>query len=258
MPLRSITLNSISRYRWLLVCGLSLLATNAFAKQTIIFAAADGIAVTADLFPANADAAKDTTIVLFHQARSSRGEYSEIAPKLVAWGYSVLAVDQRSGGSNAGVRNQTRVAAQNAGAGTGFLDARQDLLAAVGYARSVIQAERVVVWGSSYSASLVLSLAGETPDWVDGVLAFSPGEYFRGELSVAGAAGTIAVPTFVTSAAAEWGNWSGIRSAIPVGQLSAFRPQGKGRHGSSTLLPVSSSATQEYWKAVEGFLGRHF
>ena len=36
-------------------------------------------------------------IVMFHQAGWSRGEYREIAPKLVAKGYRVLAVDQRAG-----------------------------------------------------------------------------------------------------------------------------------------------------------------
>ena len=37
-------------------------------------------------------------ILLFHQADSSKDEYSSIAPRLVAAGYSALAIDQRSGG----------------------------------------------------------------------------------------------------------------------------------------------------------------
>ena len=37
-------------------------------------------------------------ILLFHQAESGKGEYATIAPRLVAAGYSALAIDQRSGG----------------------------------------------------------------------------------------------------------------------------------------------------------------
>ena len=231
---------------------------DAATAQSVSFPAADGIQITADLYQATSAQPKDTAIVVFHQARSSRGEYGKIAPRLAVLGYPVLAVDQRSGGSNSGVRNQTHAAAQDAGKSTGFLAARQDLVAAVDYAKSTLKPARVVVWGSSYSASLVLALAGEQPDWVDGALAFSPGEYFRGEWSVADAAKGIRVPTFITSAKGEWGNWSGIRAAIPSGDLTAFRPKGPGRHGSSTLTPVSSVAAKEYWQAVEGFLAAHF
>lgn len=243
---------------FLLLCGLCVSGAAAHAKQAVSFSAADGVPISADLYAANAELARDVVIVLFHQARSSRGEYAAIAPRLAQMGYTALAVDQRSGASNGGVRNQTHAAARDADKDTGFLDARQDLLAAVSYAKASLEANQVVVWGSSYSASLVLSLAGLESGWVDGALAFSPGEYFGGELSVADSVEGIAVPTFITSARSEWASWSSIRQAIPASHLTTLHAEGAGRHGSSTLLPPSASGTQEYWHAVEAFLEANF
>lgn len=235
--------------------AMVLLAPLAFAQETIRFPASDGLQITADLY--RVGGAPETVLVLFHQAGSSRGEYRDIAPQLNAWGYTALAVDQRSGRARNGVRNDTARAAKGAGKGTEYLDARADLQAAVAYARDSLGATKVVVWGSSYSASLVLALAGRDADWADGVLAFSPGEYFQGKLAVAQAARGLSVPTFVTSAKSELGSWSGISQAIDADRLTAFAPKGQGKHGSSTLLPVGG-ASQEYWDAVQAFLTANF
>lgn len=48
-------------------------------------------------------------ILLFHQAGSSKAEYATISPRLVAAGYSALAIDQRSGGELFG-SNETAAA----------------------------------------------------------------------------------------------------------------------------------------------------
>ena len=45
--------------------------------------------------------------VLFHQAKYSRGEYFEVAPKLNKMGFNCLAVDLRSGGEINGIPNKT-------------------------------------------------------------------------------------------------------------------------------------------------------
>ncbi|MEO0425523.1 MAG: alpha/beta hydrolase [Pseudomonadota bacterium] len=235
--------------------ALVLFAPLALAQQTIRFAAEDGLEITADLYPA--EDAKQTVLVLFHQAGSSRGEYQDIAPQLNGWGYTAMAIDQRSGRARNGVRNDTARAAKRAGKDTEYLDARADLLAAVAYAKDSLGATKVVVWGSSYSASLVLALAGHDPNWADGVLAFSPGEYFQGKLAVAKSARGLAVPTFITSAKGELGSWASISEAIDADRLTAFAPTGPGKHGSSTLLPVGETS-QEYWDAVQAFLSANF
>ena len=51
----------------------------------------------------------------------------DIAPKLNALGYNCLAVDQRSGRSANGVKNETNQLAKDAKLPTGYTDAYPDL-----------------------------------------------------------------------------------------------------------------------------------
>ncbi len=88
-------------------------AVQAVEPQELEFPSQDGLIVTADLYQAY-DAPGTAIIVLFHQAGSSRGEYRTIAPKLNALGFNALAIDQRSGRSYDGVKNQTVARAKKA------------------------------------------------------------------------------------------------------------------------------------------------
>lgn len=239
----------------LLFAALAPLAPS-FA-ETVQFKAGDGLEVTGEVTkPASGGS---TAIVLFHQAGSSRGEYKEIAPRLAKLGYTVLAIDQRSGNRFDGVANETAKRAKNAGKGTAYTDALPDLKAAVAYARDTLGAKKVVLWGSSYSAALAIVIAGTDPKSIDGVLAFSPGEYFKGKPGVVSSAANITVPTFITSAKTEQQQWAGIIKAIPDSTTkTGFTPNGAGVHGSSALIPGRSKAADEYWAAVEAFLTKNF
>lgn len=222
--------------------------------ESVNFKASDGLVVSGDLEKGSSS----TAIVLFHQAGSSRGEYQAIAPRLNKLGYTTLAIDQRSGGTFGGVQNETAKRAAKAGKGTQFLDARPDLEAAINYVRTLSGVTKVVIWGSSYSSSLVLVIAGEKTAKVDGVLSFSPGEYLTG-VSVRGAAKGIKVPTFITSAKSESGQWRDIHKAIPASvKAIGFLPKGDGQHGSSSMIAGRSSNAEEYWSAVEEFLKANF
>ena len=220
--------------------------------STVTFPAADGLTITADLYWTG-DATKPF-IILFHQAEYSRGEYLEIAPKLNALGYNCLAVDQRSGGAANGIKNETHQAAKAQKLATGYTDAYADLEAALSYVVSTYAPTKLIVWGSSYSSSLVLILASEHPDEIAAVLSFSPGEYFKldGKL-VADYAKTITQPVFITSAKSEEKGWRGIADQITSAGSAFFVPQASGRHGSSTLYEKVSNHA-EYWTAVEAFL----
>ena len=77
--------------------------------KTVHYKSKDGIQITADLYMSHKTSAP--FIVLFHQARWSRGEYREIAPKLNKMGFNCLAVDQRSGDAVNGVENETKKSA---------------------------------------------------------------------------------------------------------------------------------------------------
>src|SRR3546814_19640118 len=84
-------------------------ANNAAAAEPAIKPAvvwlqsADKKSIRGDFY--EADHAK-ALILLFHQAGSSKEEYATIAPKLVAAGYSALAIDARAGGDMYG-HNET-------------------------------------------------------------------------------------------------------------------------------------------------------
>ncbi len=221
--------------------------------KSVDFPTAGGIEARADLYEAQDPSA--TLILLFHQAGWSRGEYREIAPKLTELGYRVMAVDQRSGGSVNGVQNETAQRAGQKRLGRSYLDAYADLEAALAYARKVLKAERIIVWGSSYSASLVLRLAAEHPDDVAAVMAFSPGEYFDAKRSgyIQSFAKRVKQPLFVTSAKQEREQVKPIFDASPAEHKILFTPASKGQHGSRALW-AKWPDHDVYWAAVNGFL----
>ena len=222
--------------------------------ETIDFPTSDGIDARADVYRSeNASAA---VVLLFHQAGWSRGEYREIAPKLTKLGYRVMAVDQRSGGAVNGVPNETRRRAAKKRLPLGYLDAYPDLKAALDHVHNEMKAERIIVWGSSYSASLVLRLTAEHPERIAAVVAFSPGEYFKKEESpayVRSFAESVKQPLFVTSSKTERDRVKPIFDASPSDKKILFTPASKGQHGSRALWGKWPD-NDVYWAALKGFL----
>ncbi len=234
-----------------LLLPILLLPTAVLAEKELMFPSEDGVVIVADFYASKKPATEKTLIILFHQAGSSRGEYRKIAPRLAQLGYDALAIDQRSGKIFDGVENKTAI---QVNVGYNHIKALPDMRAAINYGRKVLGAERIILWGSSYSASLSLVLAGQQSIDVDGVLSFSPGEYFRGKLFVKKAAPNISVPVFITSARSEQKQWQTIFNNISAAK-TGFVPKGAGKHGSSALLSQDSG---EYWQAVLLFMNKHF
>ena len=236
----------------LVACGAAPVAKTAPAfvaeSAPITLKAADGVVVYGRLYRAEHPKA---TILLFHQAGSSKDEYATIAPRLVAAGYTALAIDQRSGGSLYGA-NET--AAHVAGK-PDYLDAAQDLQAAVDW--GVAQKVPVIVWGSSYSSSLVFPLAVRNGGKIAAVLSFSPGEYFDDKALVARAAAKLTVPAYITSApsADEVDAAKTIADAVPHGLATRYVPM-SGVHGSSTLIAAKEDpkGAETNWMPVLAFL----
>ena len=230
--------------------------SNQFAN-TFTYKSLDDLTVTADLYTIDNDTSLPF-IILCHQAGWSRGEYREIAPKLNAIGFNCLAIDQRSGGEVNDVANETFKLAKSAQQETNYTDAEQDILAAVNHVRTKnLATGKLILWGSSYSAALVLRIAGENPDMVDGVLSFAPGEYFQrlGKPAnwIALSAAKITAPVFITSAKSEYNNWSAIFGAIAGDNKTKFIPKTKGNHGSRALWEKFDDSG-DYWNAVTPFL----
>ncbi len=237
---------------FLFIYGTRTLYAEDIMENKIQFQADDGVTITADIYMNHDKAAP--FIVLFHQAGSSRGEYNEIAPRLNKLGFNAMAIDQRSGSSSNGKSNETNSSARTLGKNTKYMDAAEDLTAAFNYAKNNYAEGKILVWGSSYSASLVLLLSGRNQINPDGILSFSPGEYLGFRNKVASAVKSINVPVFITSAKNEKNSWWKIFRSIPSENKTYFIPESKnGRHGSSTLFSTEE-ASGDYWAAVEKFL----
>lgn len=227
-------------------------------KETITFPSLDGVKITANLYMQNQDK-KTPFIVLFHQAGWSRGEYDEIALKLNDLGFNCMAVDLRSGGRVNGVQNLTRLDALKNGKSTTYVDAMKDIEASLKFARKHFAKGKLIAWGSSYSAALVIKMVADDKKLADEVISFSPGEYFtkynKAPDWIKESAKKLRVPIFITSAKKEQPYWKPIYDAIPANK-EFYLPTSKGHHGSRSLwnrYPDSGG----YWQAVKGFLRSH-
>jgi len=237
---------------------LLLLATalSASESKTINFISEDGLLITADSYTPHKS---NTTplILLFHQAGSSRGEYTEIAPQLNKLGFNCIAVDLRSGEFSRGKDNETSIQASKKNLATSYADAMPDIIASLRYARRNYPNSKTIAWGSSYSAALVLKVAGDYPQLVDGVIAFSPGEYFshlgKSKTWIRDSAKYINAPTFITSSKKEANDWAPIYDVIKTTNRQSFVPETAGKHGSKALWK-KYAVSQSYWNAVTAFL----
>ena len=140
--------------------GLEL---DSLGKTKVTFNAPDGLAIVADYYPAEGS---DKIIILCHQAEFSRGAYIKIASKLVEAGFDCLAVDLRSGKFANEVLNETSINALKANKPTRYQDSEQDIRAAINFAKVKFD-KKIVLWGSSYSATLALMIGRDHPDIVN-------------------------------------------------------------------------------------------
>ncbi len=230
-----------------ILLGLFLLITtgNLKSQELISFKAADGLEITANLYEI------DTMLpylLLFHQAGYSKGEYRETAIKLLKLDYNVIAVDLRSGDKVNFVNNETATLARSTGKPAELIDAEQDIIAAIDYAYYKSNKE-VVIFGSSYSASLCLKVAATNPK-VKAAIAFSPGEYFMPKMEIKQEIKTIEKPIFVAVSQQELSYAMELLSLVDNKYKVLFTPKnGKGEHGSKALWKTNAT-NKEYWFAL--------
>lgn len=148
----------------------SFFLSNSFCqKRTISFLSNDSIEIFADLHLRNTEY---PYILLFHQENSSRGEFNEIAQKLLNLEYNCLIVDLRVGDENNFVKNKT---ANHVNKNYSFSDCLKDVESAIDFIFTKTN-KPVILFGSGFSASLCL-IEAKNNKKVQGVIAFSPGEY---------------------------------------------------------------------------------
>ena len=224
-----------------------------FIGETISFKADDGLQVTADLYMPHESSAP--FIILYHQAGYSRGEYRSIAPKLNELGFNCMAVDQRSGDKINGVVNKTHQEALSKNLPTEYLDALPDIEAAYLYVKYGIKPEKIILWGSSYSAAIMFYMGSVHHNNLSGILSFAPGAYFKiNNKELKTYAARITCPVFVTSAKSEYKNWKAIYNEVRS-EKSYFLPETEGKHGSKALWDNNPNH-MAYWSAVQEFLAQ--
>ncbi|MEM7663849.1 MAG: alpha/beta hydrolase [Pseudomonadota bacterium] len=189
-------------------------------------------------------------ILLFHQGGSNgRGEYAPLVEWLNAEGYRAIAWDSRAGGDTYGESNRT-VSALAPGVPNGYCDAYPDLQAALDHAISEDFADEVIVWGSSYSATLVFQLAAKNSESVSAVLAFSPPSGGPLEPCLAREwVDTVEVPMLLLRPGSEMERPSVVlQRDILTAAGASFLLVPEGVHGSSMLVDARTAAPMEAYR----------
>lgn len=226
-------------------------------QETIEFNSLDSLKITADLYLIN-DEADTPFLLLCHQAGWSRGEYVETAKFFNELGFNCMAIDQRSGKEVNGIENLTAKRAEEMKKSTTYIDAEQDILAAIKYIENEFNIKELGLIGSSYSSSLVLKIAGDFPSRFKSVMAFSPGEYFgslgKSETFIREHAKNITIPVFITSAKNEKKYWGVIYDVIDKSEKKvSYLPTVDGQHGSRAMWK-QFEGHEDYRNAVKDFL----
>lgn len=222
----------------------------------ITFKTLDGITIYGDLYLS--DKGKSAPIILlFHQGGgNARAEYQTIIPRLLEKSYNLMAIDQRQGGSYLGGTNRT---VNELDEEYTYCDAYPDLEAALQEAgRRGFSGEKII-WGSSYSAALVIRMAVEHKKELAGVLAFSPAsgepmqgcrpdDYFK----------EVSLPLLVLRPQSEMER-EGAQKQFQLIKDNNHQTYiaHNGVHGSSMLNPARvEGSVEQHWEAVLSFLGQ--
>ncbi len=233
--------------------------------EEVSFPSMDGLVITADFHTVDKNA---PTIMMFHQSVSSRGEYRDIAPKLLSQGFNCIAVDLRWGKKDfwnkvyneTARRNNTYVIVENYEDTEEYqlnkvwpeiFNAYFDMEATLKYLNDKGYKGEKIVMGSSFSAMLAFKLANDYDDEIKGVLAFSPGEYHPTQDSLLYSwSRSVKAPVYISAGKGveEYNMTQSIYSDLPQTKIKKFH-QSKGRHGASVLI-----SQEEDWEPLYEFL----
>ncbi len=221
------------------------------------------VRVTADLYKPLTS--PEGAFLMFHQAGSSRGEFTEVAQRLNRLNYLCLAVDLRSGKAINEVENETHKEAKAKMKGTSYLDAYTDMLSSLLYLQGLLKSSyksdslAIYVMGSSYSAALSCRLAAEQGGkMLDGIFVFSPGEYFGNlngdETYVGDFLKQVSIPIWATSSQSEMKVLEQLLTNVPdTTNLTQYKPITSGQHGAKALWPQFTDS-EDYWESMLSFL----
>lgn len=218
--------------------------------EKVEFPSLDSLLITANIYEIDPES---PVILLCHQARFNKYEYEGIAQQLNNLGFNCIAIDQRSGGPIVDNPNETTLRALEKGKPIDYLDAEQDIIAAINYTSERYN-QPVILWGSSYSSTLALYI-GLKNENVSAIVSFSPGNYFAEQKgSLIESLPDLQKPFFITSSNYEIQFIEELLQNVELQDNQVwFKPQGEGHHGSRALWK-SQAEGDEYWDAIEEFL----
>ncbi len=224
----------------------------AFAQDRVVFKAEDGLDVVAYLYEINEDY---PYILLFHQRGYSKGEFKDIAISLLNLKYNCLAVDLRFGGGMVNsIPNETAINAQNMSVLTSLYDAGKDVEAAVDYAFEKSN-KKVLLLGSSCSGTLAIKTAKNHPK-VKGVIAYSPGEFFKNQFSLYDEMQDYDKPIYVAGSQTEYPHLLDLMEKAPQENITIFQPQNAvGKHGAKALWK-NDEVYKEYWLSLLTYINK--
>jgi pimeloyl-ACP methyl ester carboxylesterase len=152
------------------------------------------------------------------------------------------------------IQNHTALVAVQNGYSTDYLSSKKDIEAAIEWVKQRSD-KPVVLFGSSFSASLCLMMAKNNPD-VEAVVAFSPGEFFEPEISLKVELKDLEKPVFVAASQREEPYIKEMFRFVPSANKTIFAPEkGPGEHGSKSLWSTNPTS-KEYWLALTMFFSK--
>lgn len=226
------------------------ISTISFSQKNITFPSADDLTISSTLYEPKNDNLH--MLLLCHQARCSKGEYSETAPKFNELGFTCLAIDQRSGNSINNNINQTAKLAKEKKLPNDYIDAEKDIVASLEYLFKKYN-KKIILVGSSYSSSLVIKIAALHQDKVEAVVSFSPGEYFNDSTIITSSLKKMMFPIFITCSKKEIEETSKLLKDGKLKNVTFFKPKQEGKHCSKALWTENPDHL-EYWTALLKFI----
>lgn len=221
-----------------------------YPVKKVTFKTPNNATVFGELYEVGSDA---PVILLCHQFGWNKYEYADIAPVLNEMGFNALAVDLTGGGSFGNHSNET-VETRGAFDQDKLLDyAEEELAASIDFLKKKY-GKKVTVWGSSYSATLVILAAEKNRD-VNASISFSAFNHFQDRRpALETIIPKVKKPMFMTSAKVESKIIDEILQDVKLRKNQHhFTPQEPGDHGSKALWNSKDDA-QEYWVEIKKFL----
>lgn len=165
-----------------------------------------------------------------------------------------MVVDLRSGNEVNFIQNETAKRAREKKLPTGYLDAEKDIIASLEYVKQFTK-DKIILLGSSYSASLVLRIGNKNP-LVSAIIAFSPGEYFQPQINLKKELKGLNTPIFVASTKKEHPFIKEMLGDVAESIITWYTPaKGDGMHGSRALWQATPGS-EDCWMSLLMFF-RH-